>query len=834
MVVRTAFNSARFRPSAPLCATESSAPLVCMRTFAFRRTRQAPRIGVLWYHVLPLPPLTAKLMFRFFSLLISRRFPLSCSVVPPQIASMGRANKAKAREYKASGNKAMAAGSFQKAMRQYTKALELDPGNAILYSNRSATHFNLRQFAESLEDAESAILCDEKWWKAYKRKGLALIHMQRYDEAIEALEAGLQIIGKNAEMEKNLEFAKACQEQAQNLYILPEPHMMERLESVPVFIVTDEAGQPFFVTYEDGQQVCTFYFDKVDADATLKWIQEENPDIGTSARVIHITLNQAFTLAQETQKQYYEETTRAAVEEDLAAARAAAGKGKKGRSEQANDVDGDEEDVQEGTNVSEPVRVGESADVPQKETGDDVAEGLDGKSREESDGKSEEENIDDTEAESEDKPDANVTSTEVLVKSDADAKAISGENDDEADPIDDSILDENAPLSFQFRPELRQVEVAVELLNKNPNPPVRPILRDPAAVKEAKAKAKAKAEVEEGDTDLKVEGPADSGMQKAAACSESSTDPAPETACDNEKAAESEKNEIVVSAVEEVDLSISVQNEADSDENSKSGDKAVVDDDDDVELTVENFNGIPVFQAKGLTLLQNGKQHIPLFCSKWDLEAAWDQLAASSTAGISGKCEVEVGTLEDVLRRMSESKTGEYENVIFVPSREAMDAIGQKFPLDDLSTRKPAPKPVVKKANYSRAKQIKARGGTPEEIRAAIEEDLKLYRERQRMAEMVAQLNQTPAFEQATSAAGRNASAAAAARRGAPVEKPLSGHSRRNMQREERNKSSSGKQTATEIAKPRFSDVKAPAAGTVPSSHVKESSIDASIARPSS
>eukprot|EP00171_Calliarthron_tuberculosum_P004444 IDg4444t1 len=209
------------------------------------------------------------------------------------MASKGSKGKA-IREFKSSGNKAMTSGAFQRAARQYTKALELDPGNAILYSNRSAAHFNLRQFAESLEDAESAILCDSMWWKAYKRKGLSLIHMQRYEEAISALEEGLNIVKKNAEMEKNLD--------------------------VPVFIVTDDVGQPFFITYEDGQQVCTFYFDKSDANSTLDWIKSENPDLGDTARVIHITLNQAFNLAQETQKQYYDETTRAAVEEDRLAA----------------------------------------------------------------------------------------------------------------------------------------------------------------------------------------------------------------------------------------------------------------------------------------------------------------------------------------------------------------------------------------------------------------------------------------------------------------------------------------------------------------------------------
>ncbi len=165
-------------------------------------------------------------------------------------------------------------------------------------------------------------------------------------------------------------------------------------------------------------------------------------------------------------------------------------------------------------------------------------------------------------------------------------------------------------------------------------------------------------------------------------------------------------------------------------------------DDDDTELTVDNFNGIPIFQAKGLTLLQNNEQLIPLFFSKWDLEAAWKQLAQSNAADVPGECEIDVGTLEDVLRRMSESKTKEFESVFFVPSRESMQAIGAKFPLDDLTATKPAAKPVAKKAAFSKAKQIAARGGTKDEVRAAIREDLELAVERQRMAEIIAQIEQ--------------------------------------------------------------------------------------------
>lgn len=659
------------------------------------------------------------------------------------MSGRGGKNSKAVREFKAAGNKAMQAGSFQKAMRLYTKALDLDAGNAILYSNRSAAHFNTRQFSESLEDAESAILCDSIWWKAYKRKGLALIHMQRYEEAIESLEDGLKIVGKNAEMEKNLEFARACQEQAQNLYILPEPHMMQRLESVPVFIVTDNVGQPFFVTYDDGQQVCTFYFDQQDAISTLDWIKSENPDLGDTARVIHITLHQAFNLAQETQKQYYEETTRAAAEEDLRAAAEAEAR-KKGKTLEAPavvvDVDGDEED-DKTEQPSEKASLVEESNSGAEAASETIVSSTDAGNTESGEANSEE-NVE---------------------KADK-----SGNMEEEKKKEDDAVIDENAPLSFQFRPELRQVKVAVELLNKHPDPPVKPILRDPPSVRKAKAEAAAAAAAgaakTEGDTadNIPVEpnhdAPQDDKEQTVSdegdvTADKATLDEAKEgDANDGASKTEASESETKESETKE---SETTEGEVKSDDDQvnilQSDVKKIVDmaDDEDVDLTVDNFNGIPIFQAKGLTLLQKNKQLIPLFFSKWDLEDAWKQLKQTNAMDVPGECDIDVGTLEDVLRRMSESKTDEFQSVFFVPSRESMKAINAKFPLDDLASSNPSSskrgimgKPAVKKAGFSKAKQIAARGGTKDEVRAAIKEDLEKHAERQRMAEIIAQIEQ--------------------------------------------------------------------------------------------
>ena len=562
----------------------------------------------------------------------------------------------------------MVNGSYQKAIRAYSKAIELDPGNAVLYSNRSAAFYNLKKFEESLEDAESAILIDDQWWKAYKRKGISLIQMQKFEEAVKALEEGLNIVKKNAEMEKNLEFARACHEQSQNLYILPGPEMMEKLESVPVFIVTDDAGQPFFVTYEDGQQVCTFYFDHEDAAATLKWIKEENPQLGGTARVIHITLNQAFNLAQQTQKQYYEETIAAAAAIDRAAA--------------AEETGGEGE----GTMSS-----------PQSPTLD----------------------MDDT---TEVKSEVDTQPSSPAVAENADAPK-SESIEDKTKPEEKQDLEATIPLAFQFRAELRQVEGAVELVRENPAAATTKKIKISKEVLEARRKMMQKAQEAEEKrlAELAAKKKEEGGERGANGAVESKSDDEGQSATSEKK--ESEK----VDATEKKDEESTVTTEPDT----KEGEQKLEEINDD-ELSVDNFNGIPVFQAKGLTVFQDQVSLVPLFLSKWDLEEAWNRLSLTKPDEVPKTCEIDVGTLEDVLRRMAENKTGDFNNVIFIPSRESMKAINAKFPLDDAMN---VSVPMEKKIPLATAKEIKARGGTKEEIRAAIQKEVEEHMARKKIIE---------------------------------------------------------------------------------------------------
>ncbi|XP_030383298.1 tetratricopeptide repeat protein 28 [Scaptodrosophila lebanonensis] len=88
-------------------------------------------------------------------------------------------------------NAACQSGDFATAVLLYTDALQLDPSNHILYSNRSAARLKQGQFAAALQDATQARELCPQWPKAYFRQGVALQCLGRYGEALASFAAGL-------------------------------------------------------------------------------------------------------------------------------------------------------------------------------------------------------------------------------------------------------------------------------------------------------------------------------------------------------------------------------------------------------------------------------------------------------------------------------------------------------------------------------------------------------------------------------------------------------------------------------------------------------------------
>lgn len=98
--------------------------------------------------------------------------------------------------FKTVGNACFGAGNFSTAIKLYTKALELDPTNEVLLSNRSAAYVQSPLLAGpslALKDAEKAIALKPTWFKAHLRRADALFAAKKVKQALEAYETVLSL-----------------------------------------------------------------------------------------------------------------------------------------------------------------------------------------------------------------------------------------------------------------------------------------------------------------------------------------------------------------------------------------------------------------------------------------------------------------------------------------------------------------------------------------------------------------------------------------------------------------------------------------------------------------
>ncbi|KAF9908689.1 Hsp90 cochaperone [Linnemannia zychae] len=124
-----------------------------------------------------------------------------------------------AEEYKAQGNKAFLAKDYPTAIDHFSKAIELDPTNHVLFSNRSACFASQKNYEKALEDGEKTVELKPDWSKGYGRKATALYGLGRYPEANDVYEAGLKIEPTNALLQKGLQETKQAMEKEASMGI---------------------------------------------------------------------------------------------------------------------------------------------------------------------------------------------------------------------------------------------------------------------------------------------------------------------------------------------------------------------------------------------------------------------------------------------------------------------------------------------------------------------------------------------------------------------------------------------------------------------------------------
>ncbi|CAK62208.1 unnamed protein product (macronuclear) [Paramecium tetraurelia] len=113
-----------------------------------------------------------------------------------------------AQQFKDLGNQAFKENKFEDAAKFYSQAIELNPNDHILYSNRSGAYASLSKYEDALADAEKCISLNSNFAKGYQRKGLALHYLGEFEKAIDAYQQGLAKDPNNALLSEGLKAAQ--------------------------------------------------------------------------------------------------------------------------------------------------------------------------------------------------------------------------------------------------------------------------------------------------------------------------------------------------------------------------------------------------------------------------------------------------------------------------------------------------------------------------------------------------------------------------------------------------------------------------------------------------
>lgn len=115
---------------------------------------------------------------------------------------------AEAEQLKTEGNDQMKVENFSAAVEFYSKAIALNPENAVYYCNRAAAYSKLGNYAGAVQDCEQAIGIDPNYSKAHGRMGLALASLNKHTEAVSYYKKALELDPENDTYKSNLKIAE--------------------------------------------------------------------------------------------------------------------------------------------------------------------------------------------------------------------------------------------------------------------------------------------------------------------------------------------------------------------------------------------------------------------------------------------------------------------------------------------------------------------------------------------------------------------------------------------------------------------------------------------------
>lgn len=105
---------------------------------------------------------------------------------------------------KEEGNALFKEKKFPESIQKYTEAIKRNPKDAIPYSNRAAAYMKLGEFPMALKDCDRCLELDDKFVKAYIRKGNIHFYMKEYHKCLTVYEKGLALDPNNRELRQGL------------------------------------------------------------------------------------------------------------------------------------------------------------------------------------------------------------------------------------------------------------------------------------------------------------------------------------------------------------------------------------------------------------------------------------------------------------------------------------------------------------------------------------------------------------------------------------------------------------------------------------------------------
>jgi stress-induced-phosphoprotein 1 len=91
---------------------------------------------------------------------------------------------------------------------KFTQAIEIEPANHILYSNRSAAYASKKDYENALADANKVTEIKPDWAKGWGRKGAAMHGLGDLVGALDAYDEGLKLDKNNAQNQAGLASVK--------------------------------------------------------------------------------------------------------------------------------------------------------------------------------------------------------------------------------------------------------------------------------------------------------------------------------------------------------------------------------------------------------------------------------------------------------------------------------------------------------------------------------------------------------------------------------------------------------------------------------------------------